>query len=54
MLNLEKTDTFYVSDKLVIARLSPTIWLCLKAREISRQNMRNLEIISHIVLGTVP
>ena len=61
-----KADIFYVSDKLVIAGLSHTIWpmfssfliFCcyftrLKAREISRQDMRNLENIGHIVLGTV-
>ena len=67
MLNLQKADMFYISDKLVIARLSHTIWpvfslfliFCfyftqLKAREIGRQNMRNSENIGHIVLGTVP
>ena len=68
LINVELTDSryFYVSDKLVIARLSLTIWaifssfatFCfyftrLKAREISRQNMRNSENIGHIVLGTV-
>ena len=59
-----KADIFYVSDKLVIARLSRTIWpifssfliFCfyftrLKAREISPQDMRNSENIGHIVLG---
>ena len=69
MLNQQKADIFRVSDKLVIACLSCTIWqifslfltfcfyfICLKAREISRQNMensKNMENIGHIVLGTV-
>ena len=66
MLNQKKADIFYVSDKLVTARLSRTIWsifssflifcfyfTCLKAREISRQNMRNSENIGHIVFETV-
>ena len=66
MLNEQKVDISYVSDKLVIARLSRTIWsifssfliFCfyftrLKAREISRQNMRNSENIGHVVLETV-
>ena len=65
-VELTETDIFYVSGKLVIARLSRTIWpifslfliFCfyftrLKAREISRQNMRNSENIGHIVLGNV-
>ena len=65
-LQKQKADIFHDSDKLVIARLSRTIWpifssfliFCfyftrLKACEISRQNMRNLENIGHIVLGTV-
>ena len=65
-VELTETDIFYVSGKLVIARLSRTIWpifssfliFCfyftrLKAREISQQNMRNSENIGHIVLGTV-
>ena len=70
MLNVElqkqKAYIFHDSDKLVIARLSRTIWpifssflifccyfTCLKAREISQRNMRNSENIGHIVLGTV-
>ena len=66
MLNQQKADIFYVSDKLVIAYLSCTLWpifssfliFCfyltrLKAREISWQNMRNSENIDHVVLGTV-
>ena len=65
-LHQQKADIFHDSDKLVIARLSRTIWpifssfliFCcyftrLKAREISQQNMRNSENIGHIVLGTV-
>ena len=65
-LQLQKADIFHDNDKLVITRLSRTIWpvfssfliFCcyftrLKAREISQQNMRNLENIGHIVLGTV-
>ena len=65
-LQQQKADIFYDSDKLVIARLSRTIWpifssfliFCcyftrLKAREVSQQNMRNLENIGHIVLGPV-
>ena len=56
----------YVSNKLVIARLSRTIWpifsllliFCfyfthLKAHEISCQKMRDPENICHIVIGTV-
>ena len=66
MLNQQKADIFYLSDKPVIARLSRTIWpifssfliFCfyftrLKACEISRQNMKNSENIGHIVQGTV-
>ena len=66
MLNQQKADIFYVSDKLVIASLSHTIWpiffsflifcfyfTCLKACEISWQNKRSLENIGHIVLETV-
>ena len=66
LINVELTESRYFSDKLVIARLSRTIWpifssfliFCfyfprLKAREISRQNMRNSENTGHIVLGTV-
>ena len=66
MLNQQKADIFYVSDKLVIACLTRTIWpiffsflifcfyfTCLKAREISWQNMRHSENIGHIVLRTV-
>ena len=66
MLNEQKGDIFLVSDKLVIARLSRTKWpmfssfliFCyyfarLKAREITRQNMRNSKNIGHIVLETV-
>ena len=54
------------SNKLVITRFSRTRWpiffsflifccyfTCLKAREISQQNMRNSENIGHIQLGTV-
>ena len=64
-LQLQKADIFHGSDKLVIARLSRTIWpifssffiFCcyftrLKAREISQQNMRNSKNIGHIVIGT--
>ena len=67
LINVELTDILYVSDKLVIARLSRTIWaifssfliFCfyftrLKAREISRQNMRNSENIDHIILYLEP
>ena len=59
-------DCFHVSDKLVIARLSCTVWpifsssliFCFyftrpKAREISQQNMRNSQNVGHIVLRTV-
>ena len=67
MLNKKKADIFYVSQKLVIARSSRTIWSIfpsflmlyfyftrIKAPEISRQNMRNSENINgHIVLKTV-
>ena len=66
MLNKKKEEIFHVSDKLVIARLSDTIWtiffsfriFCcyftrLKGREITQQNMRNSKNIGHIVLGTV-
>ena len=66
-LQQQKADIFHDSDKLVITRLSRTIWpifssflmFCcyftrLKAREISQQNMTNSENIGHIVLGTVP
>ena len=67
MLNKKKTDIFYVSKKLVIARSSRTIlsifssflmfyfyFTHIKAPEISRQKMINSENINgHIVLNTV-
>ena len=68
LINVELTERsiFHVSDKLVIANLSRTIWsifssflifcsyfIRVKAREISQQKMRNSENIGHIVLGTV-
>ena len=65
-LQEQKADIFHDSDKLVIARLSHTIWpifssfliFCcyfnrVKAREISQQNMRNSKNIGPIVLETV-
>ena len=45
MLNYQKADTFYVSDKLVIAHLSPTIWPMFSMFLISQQSMRNSENI---------
>ena len=64
--SINRKKIFFVSDKLVIAGLSRAIWpifasfliFCfyftrLKAREISRQNMKNSENIGHIVTGTV-
>ena len=68
LINVELTESryFYVSDKLVIARLSRTIWPIfssflifyfyftrLKARGTSQQNMRNSKNIGHIVLETM-
>ena len=67
LINVElQQQNFHDSDKLVLARLSRTIWpifssfliFCcyftrVKAREISQQNMGNLENIGHIVLGKV-
>ena len=65
-VELQKQKADISHDKLVIARLSRTVWPIfslflifgcyftrLKAREISQQNMRNSENIGHIVLGTV-
>ena len=61
-----EVDILHISDKLVIALLTRTIWstfplfliFCyyftrLNPRKISRQNMRNLGNIGHIVLETV-
>ena len=57
-MNQQIVDIMYVSDMLVIKRLSGTIWpifssflifyyylVRLKSREVSRQNMRNLVIL---------
>ena len=65
-LQQQKADIFHDSDKLVITRLSRTIWpifssfliFCfyftrLKACEISQQNMRNSTNIGHFALRTV-
>ena len=54
-LQEQKADIFHDSDKLVIARLSRTIWPIFTSFLIfcCQQNMRNLENIVHIVLGTV-
>ena len=58
MMNLETVDILHVSDKLAAERLRQTLgpiissflicccyFTCLKAHEISWQNMRNLENI---------
>ena len=67
MMNQQIVDIMYVTDMLVIKRLSGTIWpifssflifyyylVRLKSREVSRQNMRNSKNVGHIVLGGVP
>ena len=62
-MNWQTIDTLYASDKLVFEHLPPTVWAifssfliycccctCLKAREISPQNLRNSEnILSYCI-----